>query len=176
MNHPSGGRMKGTFGWVLLIAFVAILFLLIKPSGSTQYASIPLSEFASRLESDRVRTVVVQNDELRGEFAGDETVGTDRVRKFRVLLPAGTTSNWAFNQWLLNNRRGASVTVDSNQNLLLNIFVPLIPWLLIFAFVWYFVFRNLRRFQTVDPNAPRPVYIVPPPPGAMTTAMPASAS
>ena len=34
---------------------------------------------------------------------------------------------------------------ENNQNLLSTILIPLIPWLLIFAFIWFFVFRQLRN-------------------------------
>ena len=32
----------------------------------------------------------------------------------------------------------------NQSNLLMNILLPLVPWLLIFGFVWFFVFRQLR--------------------------------
>jgi hypothetical protein len=37
--------------------------------------------------------------------------------------------------------------------------VPLIPWLLIFGFIWFFVFRQLRM-QGVRGQQPTPVYVV----------------
>lgn len=74
---------------------------------------------------------------------------------FSVTLPQGVTESWAFVQWVLDNRRDAQVTVDNNSSLLVNILVPLIPWLLIFGFIWFFVFRVLRRVQIQQP-APQP--------------------
>jgi hypothetical protein len=118
--------------------------------------------------------VTVETDLLFGEFRQPETTGNqgERVQKFQVALPAGSTGNWAFMQWLLDNRQNAMVRVENNPNWLFQVLIPLIPWLLIFGFIWFFVFRNLRKMQTVDPNAPRPVYLVPPPPGQPMPAPP----
>jgi cell division protease FtsH len=38
---------------------------------------------------------------------------------------------------ILDKRGNAQVSFRNNQNLLLNILVPLIPWLLIFGFIWF---------------------------------------
>jgi cell division protease FtsH len=43
-------------------------------------------------------------------------------------------------------QRGATKVEAKNQsNLLMNILLPLVPWLLIFGFIWFFVFRQLRN-------------------------------
>jgi ATP-dependent Zn protease len=114
-----------------------------------------------------VAVVTVETDRLLGEFRQDEMTGDrgERVRRFQVQLPAGTTQNWTFMQWLLDNRQNAMVRVENGPNWLLQVIIPLIPWVLIFGFIWFFVFRGLRKAQGIDPNAPRPVYLVPPPPG-----------
>ena len=142
---------KGFLGWVLFIGVAVMLFMLLNKTGST-YATIPMSDFVERLENGRVRTVTVGNDEVSGEFMGIELIGGDKVGKFRVALVTGTTSNWAFQQWVVEHRHGALVDVENNPNWVTQILVPLIPWLLIFAFIWFFVFRQLRKAQTTAAN------------------------
>ena len=164
---------KSLFGWVLFIALAVMLFMLLN-KGSSRYASIPLDEFTTHLKSDRVQAVTVETDRVLGEFRQPLATGNqgELVRRFQVQLPTGTTQNWTFMQWLLDNRQNASVGVENHPNWLAEIVIPLIPWLLIFGFIWFFVFRNLRKVQSVDPNAPRPVYLVPPPPGQPIPAPP----
>src|SRR5207247_1206744 len=41
--------------------------------------------------------------------------------------------------------RAIAVKVENNTNLILQVLLPLIPWLLIFGFIWFFVFRQLRN-------------------------------
>ena len=161
------------FGWVLFIALAIMLFMLLN-KGSSQYALISVDEFASRLKSDRVQVVTVETDRLLGEFRQPEAIGPQGVlvQRFQVQLPTGTTQNWTFMQWLLDNRANAMVRVENSPNLLLQVIIPLIPWVLIFGFIWFFVFRNLRKAQCVDPNAPRAVYRVPPPQGQPVPAWP----
>ena len=162
--------MAKAVGWVLFIAIAALLLLSLSPS-TTRYASISLDEFATRLLQDRVRLVVVQSDRLVGEFGTAETMAdapggaAQRVERFQVALPPGATQDWRLTQWLLENRRGATIHADASPHWLFQVIIPLIPWLLIFGFIWFFVFRNLRKMRATDPNAPRPVYIVPAPSG-----------
>src|SRR5687767_9704946 len=75
-NGNSGLRFgRGLFGWVLFIALAVMLFMLLN-KGSTQYASIPLSEFTTRLQQDRVETLTIETDKLLGQFRGDgELIG-----------------------------------------------------------------------------------------------------
>src|SRR4051812_12335714 len=58
---------RGLFGWVLFVAVVVMGFMLLN-KGSTMYAPIPLSEFISRLDSDRVRELTIESDKILGEF------------------------------------------------------------------------------------------------------------
>src|SRR5215203_4498672 len=146
-NGNSGLRFgRGLFGWVLFIALAVMLFMLLN-KGSTQYASIPLSEFTSRLDGDRVETLTIETDKILGQFRGEETIGPkgEKVGKFQTALPAGANNTWEFTQWVLDHRKNAEVKVENSPNWLLQVIIPLIPWLLIFGFIWFFVFRQLRN-------------------------------
>ncbi len=150
-RQPNGGNSglrfgRGLFGWVLFIALAVMLFMLLN-KGSTQYASIPLSEFTTRLDQDRVETLTIETDKILGQFRGEETIGPkgEKVGKFQTALPAGANNTWEFTQWILEHRKNAEVKVENSPNWLLQVIIPLIPWLLIFGFIWFFVFRQLRN-------------------------------
>jgi len=147
---------KGLFGWVLFIALAVMLFMLLNKR-EDRYTPVSLGEFTRHLENDRVRFVDVGSDQLYGEFMSPQSVGGDsNVTNFRVPLPKDVTKDWAFTQWLMEHRRGAGLGVRSGgSNALLEILIPLIPWLLIFLFIWFFVFRQLRKSQgTTTPGTP----------------------
>jgi len=165
------GSQRGLFGWVLFIALAVLLFMLLNKT-SNQYTQIPVSEFESRLVEDKVRKVVVQGDELTGEFRNAETIPsvTGNVTKYRVVYPSGTFANGGPQfRWIMDHKASAVVEAENNQNLLINILVPLIPWLLIFGFIWFLVTRSLRgacRAQHVVLTGPgRWVPDPPAPPG-----------
>jgi cell division protease FtsH len=135
---------RGLFGWVLFIALAVMLIMLLQ-KGSTQYASIALSDFWSQLEQDHIANVTIEGDKLSGVLTAQQNIAGQNVMKFQTALPAGTSSSWEVTRDILAKRGNAKVEVENSQNLLLNIIVPLIPWLLIFGFIWFFVFRQLRN-------------------------------
>ncbi len=137
---------RGLFGWVLFVAVVVMGFMLLN-KGNTIYAPIPLSEFISRLDSDRVRELTIESDKILGEFRELEPIGEkgERIGKFQTALPNGVTQTWDLTSYILEHRKNAKVNVENSPNWLLQVVVPLIPWLLIFGFIWFFVFRQLRN-------------------------------
>jgi cell division protease FtsH len=144
------------FGWILWIGLAITLFLLLNHSRNAKSAeSLPLSTFRELLQDDAVARVTVQDDELSGQLKSNQRTG---IVDFRTTLPQGTSSSWTFTQWLLENRGTAVVDARNDRNLLLQILLPLVPWVLIFGFIWYFVFRQLRKGRLG--NEPMRVVIV----------------
>jgi cell division protease FtsH len=146
--NPAGNGMKfgrGLLGWVLFIALAVMLFVLLN-QGNRNQPMIAYSEFESRLDADKVATAEIEGDKLVGEFSNAETIDGNaaQVKKFYTELPAGSVASGMYDR-ILDKRKNAKVIFRNNQNLLLNILLPLIPWLLIFGFIWFFVFRQLRN-------------------------------
>jgi hypothetical protein len=77
-----------------------------------------------------------------------------------VILPEGTTSGWQFTNWLLNNAGDAGVGVRREDDFLPKFVMPLVPWLLVFLFIWFFVFRQLRRSMATQPKEQPPVRVI----------------
>jgi ATP-dependent Zn protease len=159
--------MKYAIG--LLVFLVLGFFFLTARTRPAGEVVVPLSAFEAELMADNVKWVDIEPDQLAGELRTARSIRGENVIGFRTPLPAGTTSGWAFAQWLLENRRNAVVGVNNPSNLLLNILVPLIPWLLIFVFIWFFVFRQLRK-GSKDAEAMRVFVVNQPQPGTATPA------
>jgi cell division protease FtsH len=136
---------RGLFGWVLFIALAVMLFMLLNKN-QTQYARIALSDFMTQLREDHVRELTIEGDKILGEFRDMQPVGEkgERVGKFQTELPTGSL-NWDAVNAILSSRGSAKVSVENNSNVVLQFLLPLIPWLLIFGFIWFFVFRQLRN-------------------------------
>ena len=150
-NRPQGpGGMKlgrGVFGWVLFIGLAIMLFVLVNHQRNA-LDDTPLSEFRAELIKGNVQNVQVEGDELTGEwFKPRPTAKIPDLKQFRVVIPTGTSADWQFMQWLLDTRgeRPTEVRVQNNQNIWINLLLPLIPWLLIFAIIYFFIFRQLRN-------------------------------
>jgi len=168
INYASPGTVRpprkfaGLFGWVLFIGLAIMLFLVLQ-SNKSMSTDVSLSEFQTQFQNGNVSQVVVDGDMLRGTLIKPGTIapGGAAFSKFRTELPATMSQNWSFIQWLLDHRQSAEVRVENNGNLVSSLLLPLIPWLLIFAFVWFFIMRSLRKAQPGKPK-PTPVYIVTP--------------
>ena len=161
---PAGGANgmkfgRGLFGWVLFIGLAVMLFVLLQGNRAAQ-GEIEYSEFESRLDQDKVAWIRFTGDKIEGEFTEPQVIGQgEDVKKFFTELPAGSVSSGPMVTRILDKRGNAKVGFENNQNLLLTILVPLIPWLLIFGFIWFFVFRMLRA-QQQQRREPTPVVVV----------------
>lgn len=120
-----------------------------------------MSEFMTQLQEGNVKSVTIDGERVRASLRKPMQIENLQASAISTDFPVGMTQQWSFVQWLLDHRNGAVVRTDNNQNLFLSIFMPLVPWLLIFAFIWFFVFRQLRKNAVNRP--PSAVYIVPPP-------------
>ncbi len=141
-------KFPGIAGWLLLVGVAVIAFLMFRGPSQTQTA-IAMSDFDMLLRSGSIRLITVSPDGVSGELSASTTLpnGT-AVTEFRAQLPTGMGASFEFMQYLLSNRGRATIRVDNAQNLALQILLPLAPWVLIFAFIWFFVFRNLRNPRT----------------------------
>ena len=158
---PPNRFFRSVFGWVLFIGLAVMLFVLIQGK-KRQSAQISFSEFDTLLRAGAIAEIIVEGDEVHGVLpAGAKpfTAASGPTLEFRSSLPQGMSGTWGFMQHLLDNRGGATVSVENNQNILMQVLVPLIPWLLIFLFIWFFVFRQLRKSSMIQ-REPTPVVVV----------------
>ena len=153
-------RKKLIFSLVFL-GFALFLFMVLQ-SKRLPSVHLSMSEFVRQMENGNVADIAVSPDILRGQLRkpvpspqhGDMTA-------FSVELAPGLGLNWNFIQYLLAARGNPQLYFDSEQNLLVSLLLPLVPWILIFTFIWLFTFRKLRG--TGQLPAPTPIYIVPNP-------------
>jgi cell division protease FtsH len=145
---------RGLFGWVLFITLAFMLFYLVNHNHQ-EYRPIPLDQFMAKLNAGEVANLTIENDEVRGQFTGPQTlkpssapgVKPEKILKFKTELPAGDGGQWQFVQWLYeHNPKGtAMIEVENTNSIVMQFLVPLIPWLLIIGFAWFFLFRQLRN-------------------------------
>jgi ATP-dependent Zn protease len=142
-------------GWLLFVAVAFLLFIWLKQQ-SPVYTTVPFSDFYDELIAGNVGRIVIDDNEITGWFTTPHRTGGQVVSSFRAYLPSGVSGSWPFMQWVMENRHGATVAAEPNNNILVNFILPFIPWLLILAFIWFFVFRTLRNRQ----NQPMPVVVM----------------
>ncbi len=161
--QPQPKRGRSLFGWVLFIGLAVMLFLLLQTKHRSAGVQVPVSELFAQLNAGNVSEILVEGDTLRARLKGAVNYSTASGPTPFILadLPAGTAQSWKFIRELIYHQSAPAVRVENNNSVLLNVFIPLIPWLLIFLFIWFFVFRQLRK-RPANPVA-TPVYMVHPP-------------
>jgi ATP-dependent Zn protease len=161
---PGRSRARGNlFGWVLFIGLAVMLFVILS-NQNRHTTPIALSEFCDELTNGNVSAVTIDGDILRGDFTrpvGFPGVPGGRIATFRTDLPTGTGASWPFVQWLYSNSHHATIRVENSGSILTNLIAPFIPWLLIFVFIWFFVFRQLRNNRMIAAAAPAPAPVAP---------------
>jgi len=146
-NNNNGGMRfsRGLFGWFLFGSLCIMLFLLLQNSRGG-HVTLTIGDVLTQGEQGNVKEYVIEGDQIKGEFKTPVAfpgVQAQQVTRFRADIPPN--SGPLMLGHLMEHRNGAELRAENSQNLLLTILVPLIPWLLIFGFIWFFVFRQLRN-------------------------------
>jgi cell division protease FtsH len=154
-GRPGGGnaglKFRGLFGWFLFIA-LGIMFLVLVSKGDKKYTVVEDFNFVYQaLKNNQVKSIEIEGDTIRGQFSQPMVVPTaagtqsPTVDFFQTSLTLGTTSDWAFTKDILEIAPQTKVTARNPDTFLPNLLIQAIPWLLILAFIWFFVFRQLRN-------------------------------
>jgi cell division protease FtsH len=147
-NGPLRGVGRGVFGWVLIAALLVLLVMFVQNSHRGQ-PYIPISDFETLLQQNKVKDLTIDGDEISGEFKDAQTIPPNtavKVTQFRVTYPVGTFSGGSgYLSTIMEKRGDAQINAENSSNIWLTLILPLIPWLLIFGFIWFFVFRQLRN-------------------------------
>jgi cell division protease FtsH len=138
---------RGLFGWVLFIGLAIMLFMLLNNMKGRQSTVISLSEFYKNLDADRIEYVQIEGNEAVGKYKEPQPGQTGAVQQFRVKLATDTIAGpeTIRDIRLAAKDKATDVRIEDSQSLIVNILIPFIPWILIFAFIWFFVFRQLRN-------------------------------
>ncbi len=144
---------RGLFGWVLFVALAFMLVYLVVQN-KKDYTVIPFGEFMAQVDANQVQTLTIEGESFSGKFKKPQTIvlkpgsGSVNVTKFQTEAPLGTTQGWDFVRWL-DEHRGKelpmSIEVVNPNGFLMQFVLPLVPWLMIFGFIWFFVLRQLRN-------------------------------
>ena len=165
---PSTWRTR-LLGWVLFIGLAVLVVSLVRHTRGDGTA-ISLDIFADKLKVGDVQSIEVGEDDIAGNFTSPQYLPkyvpnsrSASVTRFRVTLPRGGGSQLL--PWIMEHRGLAEVQGAPTNSLLMDTLLPFVPWMLIFGFIWFFVFRPLRsagKAAQARPQQPVPVVIVNP--------------
>jgi len=139
---PSPMRMsRGALGWIVLIAFALMLVMLLT-NRFPKNTPITLNDFLSYVANGQIESVQIKEDMIIGQLKPQaaEGQGPGATLRFEVRIHPELMSD------IVAELRKTDATFDIKPagNLLVQVLVALLPWVLIFAFIWFFVFRQIR--------------------------------
>ncbi len=149
-NDPNPKRGPGgpkrmprpAMGWMLFMAFGLMLVILLSNGLNPRKQPLTIDEFWKRARNGQIAEIVVKENAIEGKQRATEGQSPLDSPNFIVKYPPG-----AIDQKLVDQLRqvcpDAQISYQDNP-ILLQMLVGLIPWLLVVAFIWFFVFRQLR--------------------------------
>ncbi len=143
-GRPPGGPMRmsrGVLGWVVFILFSLMLVMMVMTSFPNR-DELTYDQFRRELRNDNIKEAVIKEDRIAGELK--EVQSQAQNKQFEVVIPAEGFDKRELYADFERYSPHTSVKFDTGGGYFISILVSIIPWILIFAFAWFFVFRQLR--------------------------------
>lgn len=136
-SNPPGKFPRGLIAWIIFVAVaVTAVFLMWRHN----VREISMDEFRTELSANNVSEFVVSGNEING--------------RLKLATGSGVAFHAHFNKedeeiatWLRDHKGNANMKVVNESSTLMNLILPLAPWLVIFGFVWFFLYRKVRNQQ-----------------------------
>jgi cell division protease FtsH len=136
---------RNVMSWLVLLGLAMILVALLQntmPSAE----KISISEFHKHVKNKDIAKLVIKSEDgvIEGEFKARRGEGTrpDAPRAFSVVYPREAIDNELI-AYLQEELPDAKIEA-AKQSQFLMILLSMLPWLLIFGLIWFFIFRQLR--------------------------------
>jgi len=140
--QPPRLRMsRGAMSWVAFV-LVALMIAVVISNEITPATTISYDKFRAELVEGKYKSVTVSDDKISGQYKKEfEPKKAPRFTvSMRVDDPVATLE-------LLSKAAdgtGTEFKYEASNAPLINILISIVPWILIFGFVWFFFIRQLR--------------------------------
>ncbi len=142
-QRPGGPNMKmpskGILSWMVFLA-LALLLVVMLTKGMNPPEKVSITDFYKHVQNRDIQSIVLKDDSLTFALKPSDRYSADK--KFEVLYPPE-----AMNYQFVNNILKQLPDVDlrrAPRSYWVDVLIGMLPWLFIFLFVWFFVFRQIR--------------------------------
>ena len=148
--QPPNRFNRNVFGWIMILGLGLLVVILIT-NAQNQAADVEnWAEFENLVESYQetrdqgegaakgIKQIVIEDSQIVGVLteASAEEKGADRV-VYKLTSRSEYPTDWCY-------RNADELTKDNPSSQWLIMFLQLLPWLLIFGLIWFFLFRAMR--------------------------------
>jgi cell division protease FtsH len=155
-NGPGGSGPDGNMrfsrsmlGWILILAIAILIFVVMHGKEGPQ--TISFSEFQTNIEQHNIASIVVKEESgyytltgtAKDKVANQSTQGTPS--RWMTRIPPSVLDGPGWN--ILSDmarKNGTQIEYEPSNSLVLTILFQLLPYVLIFLFIWFFFLRQIR--------------------------------
>ncbi len=140
-------RMKMSRGVMSWIGFllIAMMIALVVSQGYVAPQEISIDTFWKHAAAGRFASIVLSDDEITGEFS-DKAQGRPQGRatpRFKVVY--NTTGRLSeIEEKLRKTCPATEIKYIPSSTPYMNLLIGIVPWILIFGFIYFMIFRHLR--------------------------------
>jgi cell division protease FtsH len=133
---------RGIMSWMLFLA-LALMLVVLLGKGINNPAQIDIVQFEKYLNAGEIEQVTIQESTITGRRKRTDADPKDANLEFEVKFPPHAVDS----DYILKvgERLPDGRLTYEPPNPLVNVLIMLLPWLLIFLFLWFVVFRQLRN-------------------------------
>ncbi len=140
---------RGLFSWIIIVGLgLMFLFMLSQSMGKPQKISI--SAFWTHIENGDIQKVVIKENLITGEFRQVPANAPADTKQFEceylgVVQKIEDVRKDVERITAENHLKPVEFASQVSNNVFMNILLSLVPWLLLFAVIWFLLFRQLRQ-------------------------------
>jgi len=147
--RPPVRMTRGLFSWLIIVG-LGLIFLFALMQSQNKSHPIDIGEFWTYIGNGDVKKVVFREDEITGEFQdgrapADAPAGTksfkctylrvaDKIEEIRKQISEKCPPNVK-----------VAISSEPSSSVLMSMLLGIVPWLLVFAVIWFVLFRQLRQ-------------------------------
>ncbi len=142
-RRPGGSAPKlsrNVMSWLVLLGLAMVLVALLQSSLATP-PPLSITEFQRLVADKKITVLKIKGDgQIEGHFQAPAAPGG--VKQFRVVYPTEAIDGNFVDRMVQALPEAEIRTEKPNQFMI--VLVGMLPWLLIFAFIWFVILRQLR--------------------------------
>jgi len=149
---PGGGKPpvsrppRGMFGWMAFFAIALLLLMLLNQSWPRPRV-ISVHQLKTYLDQGRIEQLVISTDSILGKLRPTGEAKPGESLRFKVEVRPGLLDDGEFYRYLGlfdAAEKGVDVRWETTRGVFYDLLVNTLPWILVFGFLWFFLFRQLR--------------------------------
>jgi cell division protease FtsH len=144
-NGPSVKMSRNLVSWLVLLGLAMLLVALLQQA-MPAYQQVSISEFDALVHDENVKSLVIKEDSvIEGlkKHPGENELVTAPLQ-FRVAYPREAIDNDFLTRIVEAVRKGGGDVKYEKQNQYVILLLSLLPWILFFGVIYFFIFRQLR--------------------------------